>query len=197
MECSGGAVASGVVPALLPSPLSQPIAGVFMTFFRHPISTALFPQIASGMAIAFLISACTPTNSTVPTQWKTYQNQRFGFEFPYPEGWVALPPPTNQDGRAFHHPDYPNIEVRGWGTLKLTGLDIEEEPPSPADSNFTTEQGLPAFLEVEVGTDESVMRMTLESGDVIYTWQGQSPKDRFGDYYSLFYAIAQNYRVTQ
>ncbi|AFY82745.1 hypothetical protein [Oscillatoria acuminata] len=166
-----------------------------MSFFPRPIPTALFPRIALGMAIAVLISACTPTNPTVPTQWNTYQNQRFGFEFPYPPDWVALPSPTNQDGRAFHHPDYANIEIRGWGRLKLTGLD-EAEPLPAFTSNFTTEQGLPALLEVEVGTEESVMRMTLESGDVIYTWQGRSSKDQFGEYYSLFYAIAQNYRVT-
>lgn len=181
----------------LPPPLSQAIAGVFMTSFPHPILTALFPRVASGMAIAVLISACTPTNPSVPTQWKTYHNQRFGFEFPYPPDWIALPPPTNQDGRAFHAPDYPNIEIRGWGTLKLTGLEEVEQTPTVPASNFTTEQGLPALLEVEVGTDESLMRMTLESGDVIYTWQGQSPKDRFGEYYSLFYAIAQNYRITE
>ncbi|WP_261207512.1 hypothetical protein [Laspinema sp. D2d] len=179
-----------------PSLLSQAIAGVVMTSFPHPIPRTLFPRIASVMAIAVLVSACTPTNPSVPTQWKTYQNQRFGFEFPYPPDWVALPPPTNQDGRAFHAPDYPNIEIRGWGTLKLTGLEEAEETPTVPESNFTTEQGLPAWLEVEVGTQESVMRMTLESGDVIYTWQGRSPKDRFGEYYSLFYAIAQNYRLT-
>lgn len=167
-----------------------------MTSFPRPLLTKPFSRIASGIAIAVLISACTPSNPTVPTQWKTYQNERFGFEFPYPPDWVALPPPTNQDGRAFHDPDYPNIEIRGWGTLKLTGLEEAEETLTVPKSNFTTEQGLPALLEVEVGTDESVMRMTLESEDVIYTWQGQSPKDRFGEYYSLFYAIAQNYRVT-
>ena len=165
-----------------------------MTSFPDSIPTALFPRIASGMAIAVLLSACTPTNPTVSTQWNIYQNRRFGFEFPYPPDWVALPPPTNQDGQAFHHPDYPNIEIRGWGRLKLTGID---EADSPLTSNFTTEQGLPALLEVEVGIDESVMRMTLKSGDVIYTWQGRSPKDQFGEYYSLFYAIAQNYRVTE
>lgn len=167
------------------------IAAVAMASCLNSISK----RIALAVAIAAIAVSCTPTENP----WAIYRNRRFEFEFPYPQDWVALPPPTNMDGQAFQHPDNPDIEIRGWGSLKLSSTDTSGDAaldsPEPKDYNFTTEQGLPAVLQVEVGKQETTIALTLESGDIIYGWQGRSPHEEFAEYYDVFYYIARNYRV--
>lgn len=170
-----------------------------MESFSKYISSYGITRLACGVAIGVIVAGCTPSASPIQSRWETYHNARFGFEFPYPSDWIALEPPTNRDGRAFRHPTNPDIEIRGWGRLELTGTDSLQNSslnlPEAGKYNLTTDQGLPAMLEVEVGKKLSTMTLTLEEGDIIYQWQARSPKDKFADYYEAFYYIARNYRV--
>jgi hypothetical protein len=51
-------------------------------------------------------------------------------------------------------------------------------------------------LEVEVGSDISVMRLTLSQGKVQYNWQGQCDNKKFASYYRFFYYVASQYRIS-
>lgn len=61
--------------------------------------------------------------------------------------------------------------------------------------NFTTERGVVGWLQVEIGIEVSVMKLTIEGEDIIYYWQGQANSEEFDHYYRLFYYIASQYRV--
>lgn len=171
-----------------------------MGTFSAYISTETITRWASAVTLSVILASCTSTRDPLQTQWNTYNNPRFHFQFPYPRHWIPLDPPTNLDGRAFRHPENPNIEVRGWARLNLTDLNLPNSPPihppNPSDSNLTTEQGLPAYLDVEVGKEETRITVTLKTDNIIYNLQGRSPNDKFAQYYELFYYIATQYRIT-
>ncbi|MEB3829739.1 hypothetical protein [Phormidium sp. CCY1219] len=168
--------------------------------FSAYISTQTITRWASAVTLSVILAGCTVARTPLQTQWNTYNNPRFHFQFPYPTDWIPLDPPTNLDGRAFRHPEHPNIEVRGWARLNLTHLNLPNSPslhpPNSSDSNLTTEQGLPAYLDVEVGQEETRMTFTLKTDHIIYNLQGRSPNDKFAQYYKLFYYIATQYRIT-
>ncbi len=170
--------------------------------------------------LALMLLSCQPSNLGSSGSWSTYRNQRYNFEFPYPSNWVSVPMPDNGDGRAFRDPQNPTTEIRGWAANQLPesvtprsskGLyegrhRLENKPlslngkakdlPNFQPPNFTTEQGLKGNLEVEVGSDISVMRLTLSQGKVQYNWQGQCDNKKFPSYYRFFYYVASQYRIS-
>jgi len=145
----------------------------------------------SAIALVITLTGCTAGWVRSDATWETYNNDRFGFAFLYPSDWIAAPPPTNLDGRAFVHPQQPEIQMRGWA-----GYRVEEED-TVADTNFTTQQGLEGMLTVAIGDRVSTMTLELVRDDIIYTWQAQAPTAEFSDYYRLFDYIARQYRVVQ
>ncbi|BAY25204.1 hypothetical protein NIES2100_50100 [Calothrix sp. NIES-2100] len=150
-------------------------------------------------AIAFVIMlwGCTaPGFNASNVAWKTYINNRYGFEFPYPSNWNALPPPDNDDGIAFVSPQKSSVVIRAWAGNRLP------ESASPdakitVNPNFKTAQGIPGVMVVEVGQQVSSMTLTITQGQVKYYWQGRSQSQDFTDYYRFFYYIAQQYKVPQ
>ncbi|NEO30274.1 MAG: hypothetical protein F6K36_07490 [Symploca sp. SIO3C6] len=147
-----------------------------------------------------------------PSNWNTYRNPRYSFEFPYPSNWQALPMPENLDGQVFRDPQNPTLEIRGWAKLletavsPTTGVNSSsletQSPTSKGDEialsqqqNFTTNQGFRGKMQVEIGTQISSMKLTLSQGQVVYNWQGQSQSENFADYYRFFYEIASQYRI--
>jgi hypothetical protein len=162
-----------------------------------------FILLSVGVVSAALLSGCDRL-LTSERGWETYQNPRYGFEFPYPKDWIAEPPPDNQDGQAFRAPDRPGVKVAGWASQipaasgegaagEVTAP--ESVSPDPIKENFVTEQGLSGELEVEIATETSSLNLTLEYEGVIYRWQGQSPSQQFEDYYKFFSYVASQYRV--
>ncbi len=123
-----------------------------------------------------------------------YHNPRFGFEFPYPSNWVTGPMPDSRDGQTFSDPTSPTVEIRGWA-----GFNLEEfkspNTAQPLKQNFTTAQGLTGDLEVEVGTQISMMTLILNQGSLRYYWQGRAPSKQFAEYYRFFYYSASQYRL--
>jgi hypothetical protein len=111
--------------------------------------------------------------------------------------------PDNRDGRAFRNPENPQSEIRGWAVNRLPEIKPSSpqntvKPPSNSQQqNFTTEQGVRGRLNVEVGTDISLMTLTLIKGPVQYNWQGQCESEQFADCYRLFYSVARQYRLPQ
>jgi hypothetical protein len=128
--------------------------------------------------------------------WKTYSNSRYNFEFPYPSTWTSLPPPENNDGIAFVSPQNNSVEIRGWAGNRLPDSAItDKNAKKTINPNFKTNQGVFGVLEVEVGSQESSMTLTLTKGQVKYYWQGRSKASEFSNYYRVFYYIAQEYRI--
>lgn len=131
--------------------------------------------------------------------WEVYHNDRYDYAFLFPEGWVPTLSPTNQDGQAFSPPDQLDVEIRGWATSDLSeaGLnnELEQIEPEIALPNFTTDQGLAGYLEVEVGPEVSTMTLLLSQNELNYYWQGRSPSDQFAEYYQLFDYVARHYQI--
>jgi hypothetical protein len=162
-----------------------------------------FTLLSIGLVSTALLLGCDRL-FTPESGWETYQNSRYGFEFPYPKDWIAEPLPDNQDGRAFRAPDRPGVKVAGWASQipDLAGevtagevTDPESISPDPIKENFVTEQGLSGELEVEIAAETSSLNLTLEYEGVIYRWQGRSPSQQFEDYYKFFSYVANHYRV--
>lgn len=184
------------------------------------IQAGAIRRLALAIApLVIILLGCQDANKVSQNNWKTYHNARYNFEFPYPGNWVAFPMPDNRDGRAFCDPNNPNSEVRGWaannlsamGTppasgvlyqgqhrLKVEASSLASTEPTPLKSqeqNFITDQGLTGNLKVEIGSDRSLMTLTLSQGKVLYNWQGQCESKEFADYYRSFYYIARQYRL--
>ena len=151
------------------------------------------------------LSGCGSNDST-STTWKIYRNERFGFEFPYPDRWVESLPPENRDGIAFGDPQNPEVEIRGWASYeRLPPRATSKEPlrrdrkqplSIPSPSNFTTLQGVPGNLEVKIGVQSSSLTLTLAPGETRYYWRGSAPNQKFDDYYRFFNYIASQYKVS-
>ncbi|NJO49724.1 MAG: hypothetical protein HC840_10085 [Leptolyngbyaceae cyanobacterium RM2_2_4] len=153
-----------------------------------------FSLLSLGLIAAAMLSGCDRL-LTPESGWETYQNSRYGFEFLYPRGWIAEPPPDNQDGQAFCAPDRPGVTVAGWASQipDISGEaeegklpDADSISPNPIKENFVTEQGLPGELEVQIASETSSLNLTLEYEGVIYRWQGRAPSQQFEDYYKIF-----------
>ena len=159
--------------------------------------------IVSIMPLIVLLLSCSQSNMRSPDSWSIYRNSRYSFEFPYPSNWIAFPMPDNRDGRAFRDPQNPNIEIRGWAANNLAESNAPsqaqertpKQPQSSQQQNFTTDQGLTGKLRVELGSDLSLMTLSLSQGNVLYSWQGQSESEQFADYYRFFNYVARQYRL--
>jgi hypothetical protein len=152
---------------------------------------------AIGVAIVLLIilwGCAAPSFNGSDFRWKTYRNERYGFEFPYPSNWTALRTPTNDDGIALVSPQSNTVEIRAWAVNKLPDLFTKDQK---INSNFQTAQGVSGIMLVEVDQQVSLMKLSLTQGQVKYYWQGRSQNQEFPDYYRLFYYIAQQYRIPQ
>ncbi|MEW6495443.1 MAG: hypothetical protein AB1589_23425 [Cyanobacteriota bacterium] len=109
--------------------------------------------------------------------------------------------PDNLDGRAFRDPQNPSVEIRGWAANNLSVIPSSSsntsatESPKPQSQNFTTDQGMTGQLQVKVGSDISLMTLTLSQDKVLYNWQGQCESKNFADYYRFFNYIARQYRL--
>ncbi|MCY7324163.1 MAG: hypothetical protein LH660_20765 [Phormidesmis sp. CAN_BIN36] len=157
-------------------------------------------QFLLGLVLTVFLVSCGSSDSTSRT-WKLYRNERFGFEFPYPDRWVESILPENRGGIAFGDPQAPEVEIRGWGESKRQGAilkepmsrDLKKSPSIPL--NFTTLQGVPGNLDAKIGLQSSSLTLTLAQGEVRYYWRGRAPNQKFSDYYRLFNYIASHYRV--
>lgn len=151
--------------------------------------------------LIFLLFSCHALNFNIPNSWTTYRNPRYGFEFPYPSNWQPFPMPDNRDGRAFRDPQNPSVEIRGWAANNLSGIQSSSsntsatQSPKPQSQNFTTDQGMTGQLKVKVGSDISLMTLTLSQDKVLYNWQGQCESQKFADYYRFFNYVASQYRL--
>ncbi|MBU7585077.1 MAG: hypothetical protein KAF91_19640 [Nostoc sp. TH1S01] len=148
-----------------------------------------YQNIKSAIAFLLLLSGCSQPFRVSDTQWQTYSNSRYGFEFPYPSNWTVLAVPENDDGIVLVSPRSQNVEMRAWAS------NLSPDTKNVIQPNFQTTQGVSGVLLVEVGQQEGAMKLTLTQGKVTYYWQGKSPSQEFSNYYPLFYYIAQQYRI--
>lgn len=132
------------------------------------------------------------------TTWKTYKNNRYSFEFPYPNTWQIQPTPTNDDGVVLVSPHNPAIEIRGWAGNRLPEeINVNTQAQQDTTPNFQTQQGKKGILIVEVKPPNSVMKLTIKTNRLTYHWQGTSPTEEFDDYYRVFNYIARSYKITE
>ncbi|MBD2604466.1 hypothetical protein H6G81_07960 [Scytonema hofmannii FACHB-248] len=159
---------------------------------------AIASRIGKAIALSLILCGCNaPSFLNSGVTWKTYTNSRYGFEFLYPSTWTSLPPPENNDGIAFVSPQNTRVEIRGWAGKPLPdNIITDKNVKKTINPNFKTNQGVSGVLEVEVGSQESSMRLTLTTPQVKYYWQGRSPASEFSNYYRVFYYIAQEYRIS-
>lgn len=144
--------------------------------------------------LLLILCGCSAPSINAVT-WKTYSNSRYKFEFPYPSSWTSLPAPENDDGIAFVSPQNNTVEIRGWAGNQLPDAMINKNAKKTVYTNFRTNQGMSGVLEVEVGSQESSMKLTLTQGQLKYYWLGRSQAREFSKYYRMFYYIAQEYRI--
>jgi hypothetical protein len=85
--------------------------------------------------------------------------------------------------------------MRAWAGYDLLNAINIEEPPAKVASNFTTVDGLPGELKVNIGPEKTLMKLTLVKGQVQYHWQAEAPSQQFDDYYKFFYYVASEYDV--
>jgi hypothetical protein len=153
---------------------------------------------AGRTVVLFALSGCAGANFNFSSvTWKTYNNSRYGFEFPYPNNWTTLPAPENDDGVAFVAPYNQSVEIRGWAGNRLSDLtNKRQNAQQSVKSNFQTKQGILGVLVVEVTPQVSAVTLTLVKGQVKYYWQGRCKSEDFDQYYRFFYYIAQQYKIT-
>ncbi len=152
-----------------------------------------------GLVLTGFLLGCGSVDSTLSTNWKTYHNERFGFEFLYPDRWVESIPPENRDGIAFGDPQNPEVEIRGWADYErsVSGDRSTQRSQPSLPSNFKTLQGVPGNLDAKIGTELSSLTLTLAKGKTRYYWRGTSPNQQFDNYYRFFNYIASRYRVPE
>ncbi|MDP5016893.1 MAG: hypothetical protein NWQ43_06245 [Dolichospermum sp.] len=151
--------------------------------------------ITSGVGIGMIVWGCNANNLQVQDPaWKTYRNNRYGFEFPYPHTWQQLGNPDNSDGIALVSPNKKAVEIRSYASKSL--LKSSKENPKLAP-NFQTHQGFSGVLAVEVAQKVTVIKLTITQEQLEYHWQGQSDSKDFQNYYRLFYHIAKEYKISQ
>jgi hypothetical protein len=154
-------------------------------------------SLSRAIALVIMLWGCTAPGFNASTvSWKTYTNNRYGFEFPYPSNWNSLPPPDNDDGIAFVSPQKSSVVIRSWAGNRLPESFMPDAKITVIP-NFKTAQGIPGVMVVEVGQQVSSMTLTITQGQVKYYWQGRSQSQDFTDYYRFFYYIAQGYKVPQ
>lgn len=146
-----------------------------------------------GLVLTAFLSSCGTTDSSLGMNWKTYRNERFGFEFLYPDRWVESISPENRDGIAFGDPQNPGVEIRGWASYERSAIGGSK----PLPSNFTTLQRVPGNLDAKIGTESSSLTLTLAQGETHYYWRGTAPNQQFENYYRFFNYIASRYRVPE
>ncbi len=173
---------------------------LFPLLATYVIMGAIYGQkalcaITSGVGIGMILWGCNANNPQFQNAtWKTYRNDRYGFEFPYPKTWQELGNPDNSDGIALVSPNKKTLEIRSYASkplLKLSSQNLKSV------SNFQTHQGISGVLVVEVGEKVTVMKLTITQEQLEYHWQGQSKSEDFQNYYRLFYYIAQEYKISQ
>lgn len=132
------------------------------------------------------------------SSWKIYKNVRYGIEFPYPSNWKIQSQPNNADGVVLVSPQDKSVEIRAWAANQLPdSLQLETNSQSTTNPNFQTLQGEKGILVIEATPEISLMKLTLTSDKINYTWQGQSSSQEFSNYYQVFYYIVQNYRIVK
>ena len=155
-------------------------------------------KIAMGAALVVTLVGCQDTSLSI-SSWKTYQNPRYGFEFPYPSDWIAQPTPSNLSGQAFVATDQSRLQLRGWAQENLAPARLlsSKRQDFGSQQNFTTKQGLTGKLKVEVGDQLSSIELVITDGTIEYYLQGQASGDQFADYYRFFHYVASNYRIPE
>ncbi|MFN5242419.1 MAG: hypothetical protein ACK513_16075 [Aphanizomenon sp.] len=126
--------------------------------------------------------------------WKTYKNNRYGFEFPYPNTWQELKNPDNSDGVVLVLPNKKNLEIRSYASKPLLKFSRKTQGKV---YNFRTNQGVFGVLTVEVREKVTVIKLTITQEKLEYFWQGQSDSQEFKKYYRLFYHMAQEYKINR
>ncbi|MBD1216633.1 MAG: hypothetical protein H9536_04685 [Aphanizomenon flos-aquae Clear-A1] len=127
-------------------------------------------------------------------RWKTYKNNRYGFEFPYPNTWQELKNPDNSDGVVLVLPNKKNLEIRSYASKPLLKFSRKTQGKV---YNFRTNQGVFGVLTVEVREKVTVIKLTITQEKLEYFWQGQSDSQEFKKYYRLFYHMAQEYKINR
>ena len=127
-------------------------------------------------------------------RWKTYKNNRHGFEFPYPNTWQELKNPDNSDGVVLVLPNKKNLEIRSYASKPLLKFSRKTQGKV---YNFRTNQGVFGVLTVEVREKVTVIKLTITQEKLEYFWQGQSDSQEFKKYYRLFYYMAQEYKINR
>jgi hypothetical protein len=127
-------------------------------------------------------------------RWKTYKNNRYGFEFPYPNTWQELKNPDNSDGVVLVLPNKKNLEIRSYASKPLLKFSRKTQGKV---YNFRTNQGVFSVLTAEVREKVTVIKLTITQEKLEYFWQGQSDSQEFKKYYRLFYHMAQEYKINR
>ena len=127
-------------------------------------------------------------------RWKTYKNNRYGFEFPYPNTWQESKNPDNSDGVVLVLPNKKNLEIRSYASKPLLKFSRKTQGKV---YNFRTNQGVFSVLTVEVREKVTVIKLTITQEKLEYFWQGQSDSQEFKKYYRLFYYMAQEYKINR
>ncbi|AFY33985.1 hypothetical protein [Calothrix sp. PCC 7507] len=161
------------------------------------VKTCSLGRIIYISALLIMLWGCAASGfNTSGVTWKTYNNSRYSFEFPYPSNWASLPAPDNDDGITFVSPQKNSVQIRSWAGNRLPeSLTKNRDVKTTIDPNFRTVQGVSGVLVVDVDPQVSLMTLTLTQGQIKYYWQGRSQTQEFPDYYNLFYYIAQQYRI--
>ena len=158
------------------------------------INKALCAMI-SVVGIGMIFWGCRANDFQVKNvTWKTYKNDRYGFEFPYPHTWQELRNPDNSDGVVLVLPNKKNLEIRSYASKPLLKFSRKTQGKV---YNFRTNQGVFSVLTVEVREKVTVIKLTITQEKLEYFWQGQSDSQEFKKYYRLFYYMAQEYKINR
>ncbi|MDH6057816.1 hypothetical protein [Umezakia ovalisporum] len=161
---------------------------------RKSIYTKIQRLCSNTVLLLSLWSCSTTTFSITHVTWNTYNNSRYGFQFPYPSNWNPLPSTANNDGIVLVSPRNNSVEIRAWAGNRLPES-IRQNSKTTINPNFHTAQGVPGVLLVESDQQITSMKLSLTQDQVEYHWQARSQNQQFSDYYHLFYYIAHQYQI--